>query len=304
MQSSGKSTFEVFARRGRRWPAVFFCGSILFLLIASPAFLAAQSSPRHDSSQVFLRVSPADVDSSFRLRAFFSSGNKFPRYLYWRSQTVRKFEKMERESGDFVSLPADTTLVWEGSFRLEKNDLRSVNFYVIDNDLIVGSAEIRFDTLKLTFPKTEVAVAQTNSPAGASPEKSNETPPGLPIPTAPKPELKLAKDDFEIDGIVSTDVRTGFGRQFLANFQEAWQPPEKIGGYWISIKEILTPGRYTLLAVSLNNRELFRQYLTPNADFLKQLAAETAELLVQKLKSGDPDGGFSDEDLHGIGVEN
>ena len=358
MQSFDRPTFKVFSACGLFLTAIF-SGSrpvFLFFILASPVFLAAQSPlaasashpPRSDSSQVWLQAMP-EADSSFRLRAFFINVKKYPRYLYWRSQAVRGFDK-KRDSGDFVALPNDTVLVWQGQFSLEKSDPRSVNFYVIDNDLIVASSEVKFADLRLVFPQKEPEPADlTNSPTGISPEKMDEKPTGLPIfpqkvdekatetptdgkisatepkpapespknnPTDPKNEqtkaptsqtpnkLNLAKDDFEIDGILTSDVRTNFGRQFYAFFQEKWQAPEKMGGYWISIREILTPGRYTLIAVSLNNRELFRQYLNPNQDYLKDLAGQTADLLTNILKSGDPDGGFTNEDLNGIGVEN
>ncbi len=286
MQSFDRSTFKDFsAPHSPFWPA-FFLGSrlfFLFFIIASPVFLAAQSlSPRFDSSQVWLRAVP-EMDSSFRLRAYFLNKNRLPQYLFWRSHTVRGFDK-KRDSGDFVALPNDTTLIWEGRFLFGPNDPRSVNFYVIDNDLIVASAEIKFNNLNLIFPKPETGPTETTySPTEISPEKTVETPPGLPISTAdggrrtadgdqgpllasppttsrvdssstkivggdanngrekivggeanngrenvPK-KLNLAKDDFEIDGILTSDVRTNFGRQFMANFNERWQPPEKMG---------------------------------------------------------------------------
>ena len=114
----------------------------------------------------------------------------------------------------------------------------------------------------------------------------------------------LAKDDFEIDGLVSSNVRTNFGRQFLANFSERWEPPEKVSGWWISIKEILTPGRFTIISVSLNNRELFQRYLNPSPDYLKDLAEQTAIFLADLIKNGDPDGGFTADDLNGKLIEN
>jgi hypothetical protein len=333
------------------------CGILLLFLLA-PRQLAAQNfnSPVTDSSRIWLEII-ADDGQNFRVRGHFLNQNKYPRYLFWRSQTTRGFER-KRESGDFVALTNDSTLVFEKEYSIDSTETRLFDFYVLDNDLIVGKKELKFADIspilakkaaelakieqesaileakkdfeerdssaensklkiqnsKLTivespvFSENKTATKPDSSSANSKLKTENsklttvETPKIAPKTTDGKPFL--AKDEFEIDGIVTNEVRTNFGRQFWSSFQESWQPPEKIGGYWISIKEILTPGRYTIISVSLNNRELFQRYLNPSPEYLKDLAVQTADFLVQILKNGDPDGGFTSEDLNGVGIEN
>jgi Curli assembly protein CsgE len=331
-----------------------FCGILLLFLLA-PRQLAAQNllSPVSDSSRIWLEI-VADDGQNFRVRGYFLNQKNYPRYLFWRSQTVRGFDR-KRESGDFVALTNDTTLVFENEFLIDTSETRELNFYVLDNDLIIGKTARTFVEIKPILAKKAAELRQIEQEAAIlteqeaavlaeippeiaenktvdspifsenktaekidstakysknNPERREqnvqlttvETPKIAPKTTDGKPFL--AKDEFEIDGIVTNEVRTNFGRQFWSNFQENWQPPEKIGGYWISIKEILTPGRYTIISVSLNNRELFQRYLNPNPEYLKDLATQTADFLVQILKNGDPDGGFTNEDLNGVGIEN
>lgn len=123
-------------------------------------------------------------------------------------------------------------------------------------------------------------------------------------PPPPKPKKTfLAKDEVEESVLVFNETKTSFGREFYRIFMENWQPPDNSPGFWVTIRESLTAGRYTLLTVSLNNRELFQRYLVPRSEYISDLAKQTADYILSLVKNGNYDGSLSNDDLFGKGIE-
>jgi hypothetical protein len=102
---------------------------------------------------------------------------------------------------------------------------------------------------------------------------------------------------------VLNETKTPWGREFHRKFMEYWQPPKGASGYWISIRESLTPGRYTLLSIRLNDRELFQRYLVPKLDVIADLADQTVSYITSLLQNGTYDGSLTNDDLFGKTIE-
>lgn len=137
----------------------------------------------------------------------------------------------------------------------------------------------------------------------------------VPVPklaAQPAPERKkaskplvvsMAPDGFDLGGLVFNETKTRFGREFFSLFSQNWRPPNQTEAYWITIREFPTAGRFTLISVSLNNRELFQRFLIPRRSEMEELTVYTVQLLQDLLSQGQIDGLFSDQDLNGNQIE-
>jgi hypothetical protein len=179
-----------------------------------------------------------------------------------------------------IKLSNPSSLVFQDSFQLDPQANVKVYAYLLDREFVVAQddSELQQDTVTLSANENQ----------------------------APKPKpftTHLAPDGFDLGGLVFNETRTRTGREFFSIFQQNWKPPTQTEAYWITIKEYPTPGRFTLISVSLNNRELFQRFLQPRKEYLESLVVLTVQTLTELLSLGEIEGLFSEQDLHGAGVE-
>jgi hypothetical protein len=179
-----------------------------------------------------------------------------------------------------IKLSSPSILVFQDSFLLNPETNVKVYAYLLDREFVVAQdyIELQKDTSLLSANENQ--------------------------PTKPKQlTTHLAPDGFDLGGLVFNETRTRTGREFFSIFQQNWKPPTQTEAYWITIKEYPTPGRFTLISVSLNNRELFQRFLQPRKEYLESLVVMTVQTLTELLSLGEIEGLFSEQDLHGAGVE-
>lgn len=233
--------------------------------------------PQLDSLRLWFPIDWDDSNRLVKLRPaalLLSKEDKFFRYqIRVTDATLRPGNVVEKTDGVFFISPRDTTELLTKNIHFDPEKDFNVFLYILEGEFVVEAAVWNFD---------ENFAARRRQPA------------------KPKPiQAYLAPDNFEIDALIFNETRTPFGKEFYRLFAQRWQPPDKISGYWITIREIQTPGRFTLIAVSLNNRELFQRLLNPRREFMESLASQTVEYLLSLLQNGNFDGGLSNEDLFG-----
>lgn len=222
-----------------------------------------------DTSIIYLTFNPINIDTSQKKIRFFLRENEFV------------FLKSEWTSG--VLFP-------------KKEAPQATQKSTVQNKQTVGSAQQSADkqapkTQKASTKNDKIKTQKEQSIASAQNKTSNGKQPFL------------AKDDFEIGGLIFNETRTRFGAEFYKTLIENWTPPQKVGSYWVTIRELPSPGRFTIISVNLNNRELFQRNLIPRGNYIQSLAYQTANTLTNILKQGNYDGSLSNGDLFGSGVE-
>jgi Curli assembly protein CsgE len=194
----------------------------------------------------------------------------------------RSLEKLKGE----VILSREVHPIFDRTIAFNQNANTIIYAYLIDRDFVVDELIWSLD--------------EQNIPPAIKKELANTAPAahGLPKKTL------LAPDGFDLGGLVFNQTRTRPGREFFAIFSQNWHPPTQTEAYWITIKEFPTPGRFTLISVSLNNRELLQRFLQPRRDLMENLVVETIQTLQSILSQGEIEGLFSEQDLHGKTIEN
>lgn len=237
----------------------------------------AAQAPATDSLRVWIE---AEFDDSLRtvtLAPRLHNRAAQPGYFYWQLRltdaTLRPGNVTEKITGLVFAPPGDTVQIHAKTLPFSPERDFNAFIYISEEEFVVADTVWNFDDAYAAFK---------NRPAKPKP-----------------PQTFLAKDDFEIDALVFNETRTPFGREFFRKFSELWQPPQGVGGYWITIRETLTPGRQTLLSISLNNRELFQRYLVPRTDYIAGLAEQTVSYLTGLLQNGQYDGSLTTDDLFG-----
>jgi Curli assembly protein CsgE len=251
----------------------------LFLVIFGTfSWSVFAQSPAPDSLKVWVDAQFDDSTHLVTLQAKLSNISDDIGYYYYQirvtDQTLRPANSIEKYKGVVLSLPQDTATIFTKTFpfSLEKD----FNFYVylLEEDFMVAD----------TFWNMDNAYSQ----------KKEE------ILKPKAPQVYISKDNnLESEVYVINETRTPFGREFHRKFLENWKPPQGANGFWITIRETLTPGRFTILSVSLNNKELFQRYLIPKQKDIEDLAYATVDYLTLLLQNGTYDGSLTSDDLFG-----
>lgn len=251
----------------------------LILSALSRHEVAAQSaqSPPPDSLKVWFEAQFDDTLREVTLAPRLLNRSPVPGYFHYQLRltdaTLRPGSLTHKFVGTVLAKPGDTVEILQKTFPFLPEKDFNAYLYISEEEFVVADTMWNFDEAYSVFKNR---------------------------PAKPKaPQVFLAKDDFEVDALVFNETRTPFGREFFRKFSEIWQPPQGASGYWITIRETLTPGRQTLLTVSLNNREIFQRYLNPRPEYLAALAQQTVNYLLSLLQNGQYDGSLSNEDLFG-----
>ncbi len=239
--------------------------------------MAKAQSPQPDSLRLWFSVSWNDSLKTVTLRPSVANLTNLERFFHYQIRitdaTLLPGNSIQKLIGSFFISPGEILELTEKTLNFQPELDFNVYLYVLEEDFVIAAAEWNFDDAYSNHFKK---------------------------PSKPKPtRAYLAPDNFEIDALVFNETRTPFGREFYRLFFERWQPPQNVSGYWITIREILTPGRYTIISVSLKNKELYQRYLIPRREFMETLATQTAEYLLSLLQNGEFDGGLTNEDLFG-----
>jgi curli production assembly/transport component CsgE len=261
---------------------------ISLLHICFAVALTAQISPNINRPAPYkfpaLTKESVYIDSISAFQISIYAETPFPIGLeyHWQLRVLHtdslRFTKTEKLKG-VVILKTERTLLFRQNFPLGKENY-SVFSYLLDRDFIIDQLVWSLDTENLPKATKEI----------------------LP---KPKPQVlaKLAPDGFDLGGLVFNETRTRSGREFYAIFSQYWKPPTQTEAYWITIREFPTQGRFTLISVSLNNRELFQRFLNPRRTEMENLVAFTIQSLQELLSQGAIEGLFSEQDLHGDQIE-
>jgi len=90
-----------------------------------------------------------------------------------------------------------------------------------------------------------------------------------------------------IDGLVLNNTLSREGYDFYIMFTHYWTPPVNAVNFQIIVKEYNRAGRSTILAISLNDKELVYRVVTPTYSALDGLASAAANHLSTYLKNGN-----------------
>jgi Curli assembly protein CsgE len=263
---------------------ITFC---LFLCIASGTTFA-QAVPQHQEARLntspTLSLSNHYIDSIQSFELTIQAKTEFPvgDELYWHARIIKTDSTgsatTEKLKG-FCFLGSDSALIMRRIVPVSKENY-VIYVYLLSRDFVIDQFVWQLD--QQTIPEAQ----KVNIPKAA-----------------PLTKLQLAPDGFDLGGLVFNETRTRVGREFFALFAQNWRPPTQTEAYWITIREFPTPGRFTMISVSINNRELFQRFLIPRKAQMEDLVVYTVQLLQDQLSQGEIEGLFSDSDLKGSVIE-
>jgi len=109
--------------------------------------------------------------------------------------------------------------------------------------------------------------------------------------------------DLEIEGLIVDATQTKIGRDFYEIFYSNWAPDSKMPKLSIVISELPLPRLGTQIAVTVQDHEVFKQFVQPRYDVIEAYAQYAIQLslryvenyeVIQKQLQGD--------DLLGSGI--
>lgn len=274
----------------------------------------------NENIRTWFQTYPTTDSTQIQVTANLVNLNQESQFLYYLAifgterLTIRNADTQQK--GLLALLPNDTTSIffdWN-PIQLDSTE-KKIRLFLSENEFVIQTAE--WSSKEIGIPeKNRDIIAQSIKPKQETSPKKKERPSKYNRPISSEKNQKiarterqkgketfLAKDDFEITGLVFNETRTRFGGDFYRKLNEIWTPPSGVGSYWITIRELPSPGRFTVLSIVLNNRELFQRNLIPRQGYIESLAYQTANLLNSVLKNGNYDGSLSNTDLFGSGVE-
>jgi Curli assembly protein CsgE len=252
--------------------------NILLFIFLGLAHIATAQTPSPDSLKVWVDAQFVDSTKQLTIQTKIANTSDELGYYYYQIRvtdaTLRPANLTEKFNGVVLSLPKDTAVFFTKTITFDpKNDF-NVYVYILEEDFVVAD----------TFWNFNDALSVQNNAK----------------PTPKAPQVYISKDsNLESEVYVINETRTPFGREFHRKFLENWKPPQGANGFWITIRETLTPGRFTILSVSLNNKELFQRYLIPKQKDIEDLAYATVDYLTLLLQNGTYDGSLTSDDLFG-----
>jgi hypothetical protein len=252
--------------------------NILFFIFVGLYHFASAQAPSPDSIKVWVDAQFIDSTKQLTIQAKVANSSTQLGYYYYQIRvtdaSLRPANAIEKFKGVLLSLPEDTAVIFTKTITYDPNNDFNVYVYILEEDFMVADTFWNFDN----------ALSVVNNA----------------IPTPKAPQVYISKDNnLESEVYVINETRTPFGREFHRKFLENWKPPQGANGFWITIRETLTPGRFTILSVSLNNKELFQRYLIPKQKDIEELAYATVDYLTLLLQNGTYDGSLTSDDLFG-----
>ncbi len=106
------------------------------------------------------------------------------------------------------------------------------------------------------------------------------------VPKAPPPPsgYSAEQEAGEIDGLVFDRTRSPLGRKFYADFFKAWEAPEGVHGFFITITEKPAPGGSSFILIQVNKREVWQVQLPRQPQLVSQYAEMGVGIVQQYLQ--------------------
>lgn len=99
-------------------------------------------------------------------------------------------------------------------------------------------------------------------------------------------QLKTGLIEDEIQGgIILDQTKTRSGKDFYDNFTQLFDIPDETFDYVIVIEEKPGMGTTTLISVSVNDIEIFANYLQPRQDLLEESSHDAATMATDFIKN-------------------
>jgi len=109
--------------------------------------------------------------------------------------------------------------------------------------------------------------------------------------------------DLEIEGLIVDATQTKIGKDFYDIFYSSWTPNEKLPKLSIVISERPLPSLGTQVAVTVEDHEVFRQFVQPRYDVIEAYAQYAIQTALQYLENYDViQKQLQGDDLIGTGI--
>ena len=195
-----------------------------------------------------------------------------------------------------------------GAFELADGASRSLSTSRINIDeesYLIATLEI-LEGDKVVAQQSRTVGKAIESEQEAAPRKSRNqaVPRPEPGPGQGKNGFGPSGDDVEIGaGFVIDETRTRSGRDFYDEFYRNWEEPQGATDYIIRIEEKPSPGRSTLVSVTLNGEQIFARMLQPKPEYISELAAAVAGYTQGKVQEQmQLEDGLEADGLSGSGI--
>jgi len=105
------------------------------------------------------------------------------------------------------------------------------------------------------------------------------------LKTLSSQQIRQAIDplDLEIGEMIFDETITKVGRDFYELFFNSWNNPTEIKDFSMTISEKPMPGIGTQITVTIDDREILKQFVRPNQEMIEMLAEYTVSLASQYL---------------------
>jgi curli production assembly/transport component CsgE len=118
-----------------------------------------------------------------------------------------------------------------------------------------------------------------------------------------KKQVYLDPDDLEIEAIVIDETITKLGHDFYDDFYSLWEAPDTIKNYSITIQEKPLPQLGTQISISVNEIEIFRQFIQPRSEIVEEMAKYAVQLASEYVQNyATIQAELQGDDMRGTGI--
>jgi curli production assembly/transport component CsgE len=101
------------------------------------------------------------------------------------------------------------------------------------------------------------------------------------------PAFSSTSDAIEIDGLIIDETRTKPARDFYELFYNKWAAPLNAKDYSITIKELPATGRSAQVVITVNDVDVFQQFLQPRIDVIEMMVDQAIAHIDQFLDNNE-----------------
>jgi len=110
-------------------------------------------------------------------------------------------------------------------------------------------------------------------------------------------------DDLEIEALIIDETITKLGHDFYDDFYSLWEAPDTIKNYSITIQEKPLPQLGTQISISVNEIEIFRQFIQPRIEIVEEMANYAVRLASEYIENyASIQSSLQGDDLKGTGI--
>jgi len=305
--------------------------SIIFFLLTITS-LRAQSESANISA--WIEVADLTASKKIEIRGMIKNESDQELTLYQKMEVTKSGSSgtaNHQQSGNFTVSSKRTKVLGRSSFYKSNTDSYKVIFR-IQNDLGVIFTDSLFyperpivvekkkrkaiekKKEKLTFENSSVkkekpiVTAKSNSPVKQDvPDILKKLIPTSkstkPIVSSKKTKTSVPVDVLEIDGLIIDETRSKIARDFYDLFYKKWIAPKGAKNFSIYIKEEPSRGRGAQISLTLNDQEIFKNFVPPRYDALENVVNFAIRVTRAKLKDrSNIDSQLKEEDQMGSGI--